>query len=336
MSHFSYNPNIHHRRSIRLKEYDYAQEGLYFLTLCTKNRVCLFGHIENGAMILNEAGVHAQKCWLEIPEHFPQVVLHPFIVMPNHVHGVIEITNTVGANYHSPHTTNEHSPDDKANYHSPHTTNEYSPHDKANYHSPHTTNEYSSDDKASHHSPHITNEHSPQDKANYHSPHPENISTHDETNNVLGIDEPNNDSSIDEMKNHSFIHETNNNSSIDESKNISSIDETENISHIDETNGGDDGANNDSHGNGANNDSPLPPRSPSQTVGSIERGFKIGVTKWFRTNGPDVGAKNFSPLPIWQRNYYDHIIRNETAYNRIVQYIINNPSNWKEDKFYKE
>lgn len=64
----------------------------------------------------------------------------------------------------------------------------------------------------------------------------------------------------------------------------------------------------------------------SHSVGSIVRGFKIGVTKWFRNNSD---LEN-----IWQRNYYEHIIRNEHSYNRIVKYIIDNPDNWKEDDFY--
>ena len=87
----NYNPNIHHRRSIRLKGYDYSQEGLYFITINTKDRKCLFGKIVNGKMILNDAGKIADECWLEIPKHFPNVVLHEHIVMPNHVHGIIEI-----------------------------------------------------------------------------------------------------------------------------------------------------------------------------------------------------------------------------------------------------
>ena len=52
-----YNPDIHHRRSIRLKGYDYSKEGLYFITTCTQNRLCLFGEIEKGGMILNDAGI---------------------------------------------------------------------------------------------------------------------------------------------------------------------------------------------------------------------------------------------------------------------------------------
>ena len=70
-----YNPNIHHRRSIRLKGYDYTQPGLYFITICTENRECIFGHIANGKMILNETGQVAETCWQSIPIHFPTVRL---------------------------------------------------------------------------------------------------------------------------------------------------------------------------------------------------------------------------------------------------------------------
>jgi len=173
-----YNPHIHHRRSIRLKGYDYSQAGLYFITIVTKNRIDLFGEIKNGKMILNDAGKIAKKYWLEIPDHFPNTKLHSFIIMPNHIHGIIEIT--VGAKNFSPQP----------------------------------------------------------------SPQP------------------------------SF-------------------------------------------------------RSPSKTIGSVVRGVKIGITKWFQrqfSNQYPVGKS------IWQRNYWEHIIRNENEYNRIAQYIINNPVKWENDK----
>ena len=86
-----FNPRIHHRRSIRMKGYDYAQEGLYFITICCFENRHLFGRIEGGVMVLNEAGRVAARCWEEIPEHFLDVVLHAFVIMPNHVHGILEI-----------------------------------------------------------------------------------------------------------------------------------------------------------------------------------------------------------------------------------------------------
>jgi REP element-mobilizing transposase RayT len=201
-----HNPNTHHRKSIRLKGYDYSQAGLYFITICAQDRLCLFGNIENGEMTLNDAGSIANECWLNIPKHFPNVVLHEHIVMPNHVHGIIEL---VGANHHSP---VNHAHDNGA-------------------------------------------------------------------------------------------------------KNVSHDNGAKNVSH-------DNGAKNVSHDNGAKNVSPL--RSPSKTIGSIVRGYKIGVTKWFRSN------ENMEN--IWQRNYWEHIIRDEQSYHRIVKYIINNPKNWKKGK----
>jgi REP element-mobilizing transposase RayT len=181
-----FNPAIHHRKSIRLKGYDYAQEGLYFITICCQDKAQLFGEIMNGEMILNECGEIADKCWMEIPEHFPNVELHEYIIMPNHVHGIIEIKFK---------------------------------------------------------------------------------------SNVPTV--------------------------------IPSVATVATV--------------------GANNHSPL--RSPSKTIGSMVRGFKIGVTKWMR--------QNTNVYDVWQRNYYDNIIRNDQSYQRISNYIQNNPKNWKEDKFYK-
>jgi REP element-mobilizing transposase RayT len=188
-----YNPNIHHRRSIRLKGYDYSQAGLYFITICCQDRAYLFGNIVNGEMKFNDIGKIANECWVDIPNHFPNSVLHEYVVMPNHVHGIIELKSNVGA-----------------------------------------------------------------------------------AENFL----------------------SNNNKSNDD---------------------------NGAVGNSVANDySSL--RSPSKTIGSIVRGFKIGVTKWMRQN-TDV-------FDVWQRNYYEHIIRNEKSYNTISEYIINNPVKWTDDKFY--
>lgn len=208
-----YNPQKHHRQSIRLQGYDYSREGLYFITLCCQDRAHLFGEIVDGEMILNDAGLQAQKCWQDIPNHFPNAVLHEYIIMPNHIHGIIEF---VGANQYSP---NNNSP---------------------------------------------------------------NNGSPNQTFSDNGNDVENND----------------------KAKNLELV-------------------------NGTKNFSPLPNatwRSPSKTIGSVIRGFKIGVTKWMRNNTTVVN--------VWQRNYYDHIIRNEQDYERISEYIKNNPILWKEDRFY--
>ena len=88
-----YDPTRHHRRSIRLKGYDYSQAGAYFITICTQDRACLFGKVVNGEMRLNDAGRMVLAEWNMLPERFPHVVLDAFVVMPNHVHGIVVITN---------------------------------------------------------------------------------------------------------------------------------------------------------------------------------------------------------------------------------------------------
>lgn len=92
-----YNPEIHHRRSIRLRGYDYAQEGLYFITLCVINRDNLFGEVVNGKMHLNSYGQIAHDEWLRTAEVRDNIFLHEFVIMPNHLHGIIEITKNKGA-----------------------------------------------------------------------------------------------------------------------------------------------------------------------------------------------------------------------------------------------
>jgi len=82
---------IHHRRSIRLQGYDYSQAGAYFVTVCTQNRECLFGEIINGEMRMNDAGMMVQAVWDEIPTHYPGIGIDAFIVMPNHIHGIVVI-----------------------------------------------------------------------------------------------------------------------------------------------------------------------------------------------------------------------------------------------------
>ena len=195
-----YNPQKHHRRSIRLQGYDYSQEALYFITICCQDRTHLFGEIVDGKMILNSYGEIAQKEWLNTSKIRDNVVLHEFVVMPNHFHSIIEITFQKG-------------------------------------------------------------------------------------NNEIG----------------KF-------------------------------------------------------QSPSHTIGAIIRGFKIATIKKIKDYILNTGEKindskgelQIAPtaptaptekikeldFKIWQRNYYEHIIRNEEAYERISDYIRNNPKRWNEDKFY--
>jgi REP element-mobilizing transposase RayT len=193
-----YNPEIHHRRSIRLRGYDYAREGMYFITLCCQNMAHLFGQIIDGEMVLNEYGTIAFNEWLNTPNVRKNVELGAFVVMPNHVHGII-IINCRRGELHSP--LNDTIDDGTGELHSP-------------------------------------------------------------------------------------LNDT-----------------------ID-------------NGTGECN-SPL--IGPSQTIGAIVRGYKSSVTK--QLNLLNIGCA------VWQRNYYERIIRDEFAYRIISEYIIKNPLKWKGNKF---
>ncbi|MGC8719442.1 MAG: transposase [Thermodesulforhabdaceae bacterium] len=103
-----YDPTCHHRRSIRLKKYDYTQPGAYFITICTHERAHLFGEVVDGHMRLNNAGRIAEQCWRDIPAHFPHVELDAFVIMPNHVHGVLWIVDNVGARHAVPPPPTDH------------------------------------------------------------------------------------------------------------------------------------------------------------------------------------------------------------------------------------
>ncbi|MDP9371527.1 MAG: transposase [Chloroflexota bacterium] len=90
-----YDPRVHHRRSIRLKGYDYSQAGAYFVTICVRWRERLLGEVVDGETCPNAYGAIVARCWDDLPRHYPTVELDAFVVMPNHVHGVILLTNPV-------------------------------------------------------------------------------------------------------------------------------------------------------------------------------------------------------------------------------------------------
>jgi putative transposase len=188
-----YNKNIHHRRSIRLKGYDYSQAGLYFITICVQDRKCLFGEIENGEMVLNEFGMIAYQQWEKLPERFTNMESDVFQIMPNHMHGIIMLTDTVGATL---------------------------------------------------------------------AVAPDNNPVADET------------------------------------------------------------------GAGA---SPAPTKTVGDIVGAYKSLVANDCLETFKQNHP---GKIMGKL--WQRNYYEHIIRDEQSYQRISDYIINNPKNWNNDKFFEQ
>lgn len=88
----NYKPEKHHRHSIRLQGYDYTREGAYYFTICCHQRRCLLGEIKDGIMHLNLIGATVKVVWDNLPHHFPLIELDAFVIMPNHVHGIIVIT----------------------------------------------------------------------------------------------------------------------------------------------------------------------------------------------------------------------------------------------------
>ncbi|HEY9830242.1 MAG TPA: transposase [Stenomitos sp.] len=92
----NYNPEKHHRRSIRLKGYDYTREGAYYFTICCHQRRCLLGEIKDGVMHLNLVGATVKAVWDSLPQYFPLIELDAFVIMPNHIHGIIVITDSAG------------------------------------------------------------------------------------------------------------------------------------------------------------------------------------------------------------------------------------------------
>lgn len=189
----TYNPDIHHRHSIRLKGYDYSQAGAYFVTLCAWQRECLFGEIVNGEMVLNDMGQIVLEEWERTPKMRSNVELDVYSIMPNHFHAIISVHDNVGA----------------------------------------------------------------------HCMRPESA--------IVG-----------ESANGSQTHKR------------------------------------------AYVGAPL--RRQSDSIGSIVAGFKSATTKQINIARVNLGC------PVWQRNYYERVIRNEDELSRAREYIVNNPMKWELDK----
>ncbi len=93
------------RHSVRMKDFDYSIDARWFVTICTHERKCTLGEIVEEEMKLNEIGRIVEECWLAIPDHFPNVILDEFVIMPNHIHGLLEVVTLgefVGARHALP------------------------------------------------------------------------------------------------------------------------------------------------------------------------------------------------------------------------------------------
>lgn len=97
---------IHNRKRNRLAGYDYTTPGYYFVTICTKGMLEYFGRVQNGKIELNDAGQIVQECWLDLPNHYINCKLQAFVIMPNHIHGIIEIVGNGFKPFQNEPTTN--------------------------------------------------------------------------------------------------------------------------------------------------------------------------------------------------------------------------------------
>jgi len=249
-----YDPEKHHRRSIRLKGYDYAQAGAYFITICCQNRECRFGTIENDQMMLNEYGQIAYDEWMALPERFANCSLDVFQIMPNHMHGIIVLDGAaaVGAGF--------------------------TPAANAGLHPAFAAGNPAATEWIGQPS---TGE-------------PPFLGQPDSIGQPQGL--PQRAPSLGEPP---FLGEPD---------------------LIGQPRG-------------------LPQRAPSvgeplglpRPIGDIVGSYKSLV---FNRCLDIYKSINQFMGKLWQRNYYEHIIRNEQAYLKISHYIIHNPENWKCDKFY--
>ncbi len=95
------NTTNRNRRSVRLRGYDYSHAGAYFVIICTRNRACLFGEIVDGEMVLDDSGPMVETVWNKLPDRFPNIDLDAFIIMPNHIHGIIILVGAPLVGAHS-------------------------------------------------------------------------------------------------------------------------------------------------------------------------------------------------------------------------------------------
>ncbi len=92
-NHMVYDPKKHHRRSIRLRDYDYSWPGWYFVAMCTQDRICSLAEVRDGRVILTETGRIIERWWKWLEGHFPWVELDEYVIMPNHLHGILIIND---------------------------------------------------------------------------------------------------------------------------------------------------------------------------------------------------------------------------------------------------
>ena len=246
---------FYQRKSIRLREFDYSSPGYYSITICTKGSEYIFGEIILKQMYPSIGGNMVIQCWNQIPDHYPGVKIHQFQLMPNHIHGIIEITSNIHARPSVLLSGKTH------DGHAGRAQNVEPLHSAMEDSNIHT---HGASERAQNVEPlHFSMEDS-------------NIQTHGASGRAQNV-EPLHFSMEDSLKNrrkNEFQH--------------------------------------------------IIPRS----LGSIVKGFKIGVTNWFR--------ENTQHQDVWQRNYFDRILKSEQDIIRTTRYIQNNPKYWVHDRFFRK
>jgi REP element-mobilizing transposase RayT len=302
-----YDKQRHHRRSIRLKGYDYSQAGAYFITICVKNMECRFGKIENGIMILNEFGTIAYNEWFALEDRFANFELDVFQIMPNHMHAIIVLTDTtaVGATL----AVAPNAGDDKSLAVAPN----------------------AGDDKSLAVAPNAENVNNEQiEKITETQLTNEGVSTI--VGATLAV------APYAGKDNHEQTGDTAETQLANEG--VSTIvgatlavapyagnDNHEQTGDMTETKTGTMNGNMSTIERATARVAPTMNANVGDIVGAYKSLVSTTCLKIYK-------LKNEHMDKMWQRNYYEHIIRNEESYNTIAAYIINNPAKWNEDKFF--
>jgi putative transposase len=310
--------NKYRIQSNRLPKWDYSSNGAYFITICVNNKNYLFGSVEQGKMILNDFGQIAHHEWEISAQIRKEIELDIFVIMPNHMHGIVIInkSNIDGPHVetHGPHVET-HGP--HVETHGPHVET-HGPHVET--HGPHVET----------HGPHVET-HGPHVET--HGPHVETHGPHVETHG------PHVETHGPHVETHGPHVETHGRVSLQQQSQPNQQQSQPNQQQSQPNQQQSQPNQQQSQPN-----QPQLHRKP-KSISSFIAGYKSSVTtkinnlihEYVQTHGHDYyGIEKFNRKnKLWQPNYYDHIIRDEAEYNRIRTYIIENPQKWEQDKFYK-
>jgi putative transposase len=283
------NGKLPQRRTTRLPGYDYSKEGAYFVTVCTYQKMSLFGTIKEGLVQLNEFGRIVSDCWALLPSHFSNIHLDEFVIMPNHIHCIINICGPVGARPASPESTSNTSPESISSM-SPESISSTSPESTSNTSTESISN--TSPESISSTSPESISSTSPESTS---STSPESIS-------YLG------EAGLGRTQGEAGLGRTQGEAGLGRTQGEAGLAPTVN-----------------QRGNSVRIIQSCLQRG---SIGAIIGSFKASVTKRINELRGSPGAI------IWQRNYYERVVRNDSELIRTRRYIADNPNNWLGDSYH--